>query len=125
MLMAWWEGHGLKPLGKIIFPNGGAVAYAGNRPVAMAFLYLDRDGRLGMIEWTSTNPARDIPGRDKLCGVKALWAHLEMEARLMGCKCMLSMVRPGSSEERMMTRLGWVGSGDQEIPHVMYAKQLN
>ncbi len=121
--MAWWKERGCATLAKDIFPTDGAVAYFDSRPVAMAFLYICRDGRLAMIEWTSTNPASDISARAKLQGVKALWEQLEMEARLMGCLCVLSMVTPNGSEEHLMGKMGWFVAPNQ-TPHVMCAKRL-
>lgn len=124
LLMAWWEVHGVPLLDKAIFPRDGAVAIADNRPVAMAFLYIGRTPTFAMLEWTTTNPATDISPRHKLAGVKALYDHLEMEARLWGCLCVLSMVAPKTSEDRIMQRMGWKPQAASDKPHVMFAKRL-
>ena len=124
LLMEWWRVRGGTLLVKEIFPGTGAVAYVDNRPVAMSFLYCDRDGRLAFIEWTSTNPAKDIRARNKLAAVKALFEHLTMEARLFGCSCVLSLVAPNGSEDHLLKKMGWAPSAQSDVPHVMFGKRL-
>lgn len=124
VLMHWWNRRGVPILDKAIFPEDGAVAEIDGTPVAMSFLYLDRAGRLAMLEWTSVNPGEGIGARTRLAAVKALYANLEERCRAAGCLCLLSMVDPESSEKRILSKSGWHAFEVQDKPHVMFAKRL-
>ena len=122
-LMRWWTARGMKPLNKAIFPGTGAVAFAGGVEIAMSFLYLDVGGAFAMIEWTSTNPACAF-SRTTVEAVRGLFAYLEEQATKRGCICITSMVKPGGSEQRIMSSMGYASQNADEPAHVMYAKSL-
>lgn len=120
-LEAWWKGHNSLPAPKIILPDGW-IAFAGGVEIAASFLYSHR-GKIGVIEWTTTNPKCGF-SRDLVEAVKGLYAKLEAVAAADGCVAVISFVKPKSSEERIMSRAGWVTS-TEDCGHRLYAKPLN
>jgi hypothetical protein len=122
-LALWWEGHHAPAMPLLALPVDGWVAVMGGVQIAMAFVYIARDGSMAMIEWTTTNPQCAF-SRNLLEAVKGLWTKLEEEAKKAGCFCVLSMVKPGSSESRLLPRLGYVAGGGRDPGHHMYAKSL-
>lgn len=120
MLNKWWEAHKTVPVHRAFLPNGWLVSSAGVA-VAALFLYLDVNGKFAMIEYLTTNPAVAF-SRFLVEDVKELVAFVEQKARDQGCVVITSMVVPGTGEERLYTRLGYISGGDR--PHQMWCKQL-
>lgn len=87
----------------------------------MSFLYMDPK-LIGVIEWTTTNPALAF-SRDIVLAVKGLYAHLEQTAKDAGCVAVISFVKPNSSEERIMAKMGFATSND-DPGHRLFAKPL-
>lgn len=120
MLEAWWAGHKSVAVHRAFLPNGWLVSSRG-QDVAALFLYLDVNGKFAMIEYLTTNPACSS-SRFLVDDVKLLIAFVEEKARKQGCIVVTSMVVPGTGEERLYTRLGYISGGGQ--PHQMWCKQL-
>lgn len=120
-LKAWWVGHDSLPIPESILPDGW-FAEDGGELFAASFLYLDRGGKIAVIEWTTTNPEKSF-SRKIVDAVKGLYAHLEWAAGELGCTAVISFVAPNTSEERIMTRLGFICTPDSKM-HRMYAKPV-
>lgn len=120
MLKSWWEGHQAIPVPLAFLPQG-FIAEEGE-PIAACFLYLDVSGKCSMIEYLTTNPACSF-SKKSLQAFKALIAHCEQLTLAQGCKAIISMVAPGSSESRIMARLGYQTS--EQTPHLMFGKVLS
>lgn len=120
-LREWWKEHGALEVPEMFLPHG-FMAGDEDHDIAACFLYLDAYGKFSMVEYLTTNPA--FSGTKKsLAAFKALLCHVEQLTAEMGCGAIFSMVAPGSSEERIMARLGF---GTSEGPaHKMYGKALN
>ena len=118
-LEKWWLGHNALPVPRAILPRGWIAEEAGVE-IAASFLYMD-PGKIGVIEWTTTNPACAF-SRDIVFAVKGLYAHLEEQAKSEGCIAIISFVKPKSSEERIMSKLGYATS--QDCGHRLFAKPL-
>ena len=88
----------------------------------MSFLYMD-PGKIGVIEMTTTNPAVAF-SRDLVAAVKGLYDYLEARAKEAGCIVVISFVKPKSSEERIMSKMGYATS-DDDTGHRLYAKPLH
>lgn len=119
LLCQWWTDHGALCVPKVILPRGWFAVDLGVK-IAASFLYVAPE-QLAMIEYTTTNPRMSL-SRITLTAVKGLYARLEEEARELGCVAILSMVAPNTSEERIMTRMGYATS-EQKF-HRMYGKPL-
>ncbi len=119
-LCRWWAGHGVMPTPAEILPDGW-IAHNEGEELAVSFLYAHA-GRIGVIEWTTTNPATALL-RDKLAAVKGLYERLEAEARALGCLAVISFVDPDSWERRTMAKMGYVTSSDAKA-HLLFAKSL-
>ena len=119
-LCSWWTGHNVPCIPKLVLPRGWMASGSGLN-IAASFLYV-ADGKLAMIEWTTTNP-KCCWSKDMLMSVKSLWAHLESVAAAERCVAMMSMVRPGSGEQRLMGKLGYINPSDDK-GHLMYIKAL-
>lgn len=120
-LTRWWEIRKICiPLPVSLLPRG-YMAEDGPVPIAAAFLYLDVDGKWAMTEWLTTNPAV-AHSRSLVEGVHALLAHMEDMAREQGCTSIISMVAPGTGEERLMQKIGYETS--EGPAHKMYGKVL-
>ena len=119
-LKEWWVKHGAIPVPEAFLP-WGFMAVDGADEIAAGFLYLDASGKMAMVEYLTTNPAFSFTKRT----VKAwhlLLEHIEKLAKEQGCSAIISMVAPGSSEERIMGRLGYETS--EGTAHKMYGKRL-
>lgn len=119
-LRMWWEKHGALPVPEAFLPRG-FMAEEGGHEIAACFLYLDVTGKCSMVEYLTTNP--DFSGAKKtLVAFKALLAHVEQLTVDQGCGAIISMVAPDSSEERIMTKLGYLTS--DQVGHRMFGKVL-
>lgn len=120
-LTRWWEARKICiPFPVSLMPRGYIVE-DGPVQIAAAFLYLDIDGTWAMTEWLTTNPAV-AHSRSLVEGVYALLAHMEYVAREQGCTSIISMVAPGTGEERLMQKIGYITS--EGPAHKMYGKVL-
>lgn len=119
-LESWSKGHKSLPPPRAILPRGW-IAEASGVPIAMSFLYMD-PMLIGVIEWTTTNPACAF-SRELVLAVKGLYSHLEQTAKDAGCVAVISFVKPRSSEERIMTKMGFATSAD-DTGHRLFAKPL-
>jgi hypothetical protein len=119
-LCSWWRDHHVLAVPKMILPRGW-MAEASGVEIAASFLYMD-PGKIGVIEWTTTNPKCAF-SRDLLMAVKGLYEHLEAVAKAEGCIAVLSFVKPKGSEERIMSKMGYVTSAE-DCGHRLYAKPL-
>ena len=121
-LCRWWDGHKTLHVPRVILPRGW-IAEGGGIEIAASFLYLDPE-RIAVIEWTTTNPQCAMSA-DLLAAVKGLYAHLEAAAVEAKCLAVLSFVRPGSGEQRIMMKMGYCTSWPEADPgHITYAKKL-
>lgn len=120
MLNQWWEAHKTVPVHRAFLPFGWIISSCGI-DVAALFLYQDVNGKFAMIEYLTTNP-RMAYSRNLVDDVKQLVDHVEQVARDRGCVVITSMVVPGTGEERLYTRMGYISGGDR--PHQMWCKQL-
>lgn len=121
MLQTWWRGHNALDVPRNILPDG-LVATAGGVDMAASFLYVHR-GKVGVIEWTVTNPRCSL-SRDIVLAVRGLYEHLEKVAREEGCAGVISFVNPNSWERRTMAKMGYQTSADA-IPHLMFVKPFS
>lgn len=119
-LEAWWFGHNSLPVPKLFLPRGWIAESCGIK-MAASFLYMDPK-LIGVIEWTTTNP-RCALSRDLVEAVRGLYSKLEEEAKASGCLAIISFVKPKSSEERIMAKMGFATSAD-DTGHRMFAKPL-
>ncbi len=120
MLMEWWGKHGVLPVPPALLPQG-FIAEEGGNDYAACFLYLDVSGKCAMVEYLTTNPDFSF-SRKSLAAFKALLFHVEHLTLAQGCGAIISMVAPGSSEERIMKKLGYITSSGPS--HRMYGKVL-
>lgn len=122
MLRKWWELHKAVPCPESFLPQGYLIS-AGGVDVAAAFLYLDAGGKLAMIEYLTTNPTVAF-SRYLVEDVRALIRHVEEQAIAQGCTGIISMVAPGTGEDRLMQRMGYLPPDAGAKPHVMFCKRL-
>lgn len=118
---AWCKGHDSIPWPEIVLPRGW-VAHSAGIDIACSFLYMD-PGKIGVVELTTTNPACAM-SRDLVEAVKGLYLKLEEVARNSGCLVVISFVKPRSSEERIMSKMGY-GTSDDDTGHRLFAKPLH
>lgn len=117
----WWRKRGtVIPLPVPVLPEGFIIS-DGPLDVAAGFLYLDANGKWGMIEWMTTNPAMAY-SRSLVQAWLELAAHIEGVARARGCQSIISMVSPGTGEERLFKKIGYITSDGPA--HKMYGKLL-
>jgi hypothetical protein len=116
VVQAWWRLRSAPQLPGEILPRGWIASGAGV-DLAASFLYLV-EGKIGVIEWTTTNP-RVAVGPDVVAAVKSLYEHLENVAWDAGCPVVISFVDPGSWEHRTMAKRGYAEAGGA---HVMLMK---
>lgn len=93
----------------------------GDAEVAACFLYYEKTGRLAMIEYITTNPAFSH-SKSIVKAFKELLLHVEQLVASRGCGAIISMVAPGTSEERILSKLGYSTSTGEA--HRMYGKVL-
>lgn len=121
MLTKWWEIRGIC----IPFPVGllprGYIVEDGPLVIAAAFMYLDVDGKWAATEWLTTNPTMAY-SRSLIFAVHSLLGHMERTAKNQGCSSIVSWVAPGTGEERLMVKLGYVTS--EGPSHKLYLKPL-
>lgn len=122
MLRKWWEGHGAIACPEAFLPQGYLIS-AGGVDVAAAFLYLDVGGKLAMVEYLTTNPSVSF-SRYMVQDVKMLLLHIEGIAKAHGCTGIISMVAPGTGEDRLMRRMGFLPPAENEPAHIMFCKKL-
>jgi len=120
MLCKWWSGHKANPPAKIILPRGWVAAGSG-LPIAACFLYV-AEGKIAVIEYMTTNP-QVAHSRELWITVCALYDYLEKVAKDEGCQAIISFVKPNSSEQRIMVRMGYATS-DDDPGHKLYGKPL-
>lgn len=119
-LLGWWAGHKALPVPEILLPRGW-FALADGVEAAASFIYI-AEGKIAVIEWTTTNPA--CSGfRTPLLAVKGLFNFLEEQAKEAGCLMVLSFVKPNGSEEHILKREGWATSQD-DPGHRLFAKPI-
>lgn len=122
-LCDWWTAHGAMPVPRPMFCGAqGWIAELSGLEVAASFLYLVVGGKAAILEWTTTNP-RCAASRDILVAVKGLYEHIEAVARAGGCEAVFSFVRPNSSEERILAKIGFFTTPD-DPGHRIYCKKL-
>jgi hypothetical protein len=119
-LCLWWEGHKALPVPRHFLPFG-FMAEEDGHDIAACFLYLDVTGRLSMIEYLTTNPEFSL-SKKTLAAFKSLIAHVESLSFRQGCRAIISMVAPGTSEERIMGKLGYATSTG--VAHRMWGRKL-
>lgn len=120
MLQRWWDGHKAIAVPEVFLPQGYLIS-SGGVDIAAAFLYVDIGGKLAMVEYLTTNPNVAF-SRFLVDDVKYLLLHIEGVAVSRGCKGIISMVSPGTGEDRLMRRMGYIPPDGP--PHVMFCKQL-
>lgn len=120
MLRKWWDGHKALPCPEAFLPQGFIIS-SGGVDIAASFLYLDVGGRLAMIEYLTTNPSIAF-SRFLVEDIKALISHIEGVARAQGCVGIISMVAPGTGEDRLMKRIGYIQADGPA--HIMFAKHI-
>lgn len=120
MLRRWWDAHKSLPVPENMLPQGFLIT-AGGVDIAAAFLYLDVGGKIAVVEYLTTNPTVAF-SRYLIEDVKKLIDHIERCATAGGNIVILSFVRPGTGEERLLHRLGY--RTDDGPAHKIYAKPL-
>lgn len=123
ILRSWWVARGLAPLPDAAFlPGRGYVVEVSGVLVACAWLFIvpGTAGGIGILEFMSTNPKIAV-GKSLLSDVKALYAHLEIEAWAAGCGSLISFVAPESGEHHQMQRNGWADLTGG-VKHLMLGK---
>lgn len=120
VVKSWWAKHGAIAVPDAFLPQGFVISSAGV-DIAAAFLYLDAGGKLAMIEYLTTNPAISH-SRELVEDVKQLITHVEEMAVAQGCEGIVSLVVPGTGEDRLMKRMGYYPPDGPA--HAMYCKRL-
>jgi hypothetical protein len=121
-LQGWWAAHKALPVPEFFLQGAeGFFCEAGGVDIAVAFVYLGLACKFAVVEYITTNPACSN-SRSSLEAVYSLLAHAEKIARENGCRSILSMIAPGSSEERIMGKVGYVTSSG--VSHRMWGKEL-
>lgn len=120
MLESWWAGHGSLPVPRLILPRGW-IAEENGVKIAASFLYV-AEGKLAVIEWTTTNPECALSPA-LVAAVKGLYQHLEDAAQAEGCVAMISFVELDRSEERILKRMGYINTPDSKM-HRMLTKPV-
>jgi hypothetical protein len=119
-LCLWWDKHKALHVPKAFLPLG-FMAEEDGHDIAAGFLYLDVTGKCSMIEYLTTNPDYSF-SKKTLIAFKALITHVEQLSFNQGCRAIISMVAPETSEERIMGKLGYETSTG--VSHRMWGKRL-
>lgn len=120
-LCLWWDGHKSLHVPKAFLPIG-FIAEEEGHDIAACFLYLDVTGKCSMIEYLTTNPTFSF-SKKTLVAFRMLIAHCEELSMKQGCRAIISMVGPGTSEERILGRLGYITS-EKDGGHKLFGKVL-
>lgn len=107
VIKTWWERRGTPAPQRVILPDVGVIAETPERPIACAFLYEDKAGRVGMLEWEATNPECG----SALAAIRALnvvFDFFEKYAREHGMAVVLSWVAEERGDGRILSARKWI-----------------
>lgn len=119
-LQSWWKGHNAHEVPRVILPMG-LIASGGDIEIAAGFLY-QQPKMIGVIEWVTTNP-KCAYSRDLVAAVRGIFLALEQRAKDDGCLAVISFVKPAGSEERILSKIGYIASSD-DSGHRLLMKPL-
>lgn len=121
-LRSWWSAHKALEVPEFMLEGAdGFMVHDGGVEIAACFAYLGLNTRFAVVEFITTNP-RVAQSKASLRAVYELLAHVEAFAKARGALALFSFVAPGTGEERIMDKIGYVTS--QGVGHRMWGKQL-
>jgi len=107
ILKTWWERRGSDAPPETILPEIGVVSELGDQMIACAFLYQDTGRKCAIVEWEATNP--DCHSLVAVMrGLNMVFDFWETYCAGKGISCVLSWVKSGRGDGRLLTRRGWV-----------------
>jgi hypothetical protein len=112
---AWWDGHGWEGVPAAVLPKLGLVAVHEEKPVAMAWLYLDNSTGVGMLEWIVTDPAN--PAKVSAVGIAHVVRCLREAAKDLGYGVILASCRQ-TSLVKLLNRCGFITT-DHGVTHLI------
>lgn len=119
-LCKWWDRRGVPHVPQSILPSHGAVVSAG-APIAMGFCYFDTGGKIGVVDFISTNPAV-AASSTTLEAIATLFKFFEQIAKKRDCPNLISFVAQNTGLHRYMVKAGW--TDPRAVPHVYLLKHL-
>lgn len=120
VIESWWAARSLPHVPRDILPAHGAVASAGV-DVAMGFCYFDTGGKIGVVDFVSTNPSVGASSTT-LEAIAHLMGYFEEVAVRRGCPNLMSFVAHNTGLHRLMVKSGWMDP--QAAPHVYLLKKV-
>ena len=102
IVKGWWERRGAEAPPEGILPMTGVIAEMDGVPVACAFLYEDKGGRVAMVEWEATNP--DVASA--MAHIRALNVLFDFFEKYWH-GIILSWVAENRGDGRILDRRGW------------------
>ena len=118
VIESWWKARNLPPIPAELLPAHGVVVSAGIT-IAMGFCYFDTGGKIGVVDWISTNPAV-ASGPTTLEAIASIFGYFEYVAEKRGCRNLMSWVSQNTGHHRYMVKRGW--QDPQSAPHIMLFK---
>jgi hypothetical protein len=89
-----------------LLPEVGVIAFDETGPVSCAFLYEEKGGVIGFVEWEATNPACGSAMKT-IRGLNMVFDFFETYARDQGIKALLSWVAEERGDGRLLERRKW------------------
>ena len=118
VLCSWWARRGLPAIPLELIPSHGAVCEAGI-PIAMGFCYFDTGGKIGVVDFISTNPAV-AASSTTLEAISNIFVLFHAISEKRGCRNLMSWVAKDTGLHRLMVKAGW--QDPHSAPHIMLFK---
>ena len=106
VIRTWWEDRGVQAPSQGLLPYTGVMAENNGVPVACAFLYEDKGGVVGMIEWEATNPEVKS-AMDRIRGLNLIFQFFEEYCIEKGMIVLFSWVAAERGDGRILERRKW------------------
>lgn len=101
----WFDRRGVAAPVPVLLPAVGVLAETDEAPVACAWLYEDKAGLVGMVEWEATNP--DSKGMTALRGLNQVFDFFEGYCRANGIRVIMTWVKEGRGDGRLLVGRSW------------------
>lgn len=106
IIKSWWERRGATAPHPVLLPVTGVMVEDGWGPLACAFLYEDKSGKVAMVEWECTNPAVESALRT-LRALNQLFDFFEIYCRDKAIAFLLSWTEEGRGDGRLLRGRKW------------------
>lgn len=107
LLKPWWERRGIEAPALALLPDFGVIAEDTGIPVACAFLYEDKGGKIGMVEWEATNPDC-LSAMSAVRAINFVFQFFEQHCAEAGIPVLLSWVKEQAGDGRILLARKWV-----------------